>query len=188
MSQRSLTIALIVSLVVNVFVIGAVVGAFGMRHKVETESMRPPRSGNPIMRVTEQLPEDLRARYMARMRAEGQNNRAKMAEARAARGEAMQAMSAETYDPAAAAAALARAREAEMVTRTSIEGAIVDFSRNLTQEQRRLIAQSLRGGPGGRGPRDGRRGDGPRGERGGGPERDGGGPPFDRPAPNGQQP
>jgi uncharacterized membrane protein len=157
MNQRALTIALVVSLVVNVFVIGAIVGAFGMRHRMEEQRMRPP-SGNPIMRVTERLPEDLRARYVARMRAEGQNNRAKMQEARTARKEAFEALTAEPYDPAAAAEALARAREAELATRASLEGAVVDFSRNLDQEQRRLIAEALRG-PDRRGPRDGRRGD-----------------------------
>lgn len=161
MSQRTLTIALVVSLVVNVFVIGAVVGAFGMRHRMEEQRMRPPR-GNPIMRVTERMPEDLRARYVARMRAEGQNNRAKMQEARDARREAIAAMTAEPYDAAAASAALARARESETAMRASLENAVVDFSRNLDQEQRRVIAESLRGGPPGgrdrgRGDRDGER-------------------------------
>src|SRR5690349_10494279 len=110
MSQRTLTIALVVSLVVNVFVIGAIAGAFGMRHRMEEERRSPPSRGNPIMRVSERLPEDLRARYIARMRAEGQNARPKMEEARQARGEAIKALSAKDYDPAAAAAALARAR------------------------------------------------------------------------------
>ena len=157
MSQRGLTVALIISLVVNVFVIGAVVGAFGMRARMIEQRQRPP-MGNSLMRVSEAMPEELRARYIARMRAEGQNNRAKMQEAREARAEAARALSAPQYDPKAAADALARAREAEMATRASLENAVVDFSRNLDQEQRRLIAKTLRGGPSrGRGPRDGRR-------------------------------
>src|SRR5687768_7489318 len=126
MNQRNLTIALIASLVLNVFVIGAIVGAFGMRHRMDEARDHPPSRGNPIMRVSEQLPEDLRARYVARMRAEGQNNRAKMEEARSARREAMRALSAETYDPVAAAAALTRAREAEMATRAALETAVLD--------------------------------------------------------------
>lgn len=169
MSQRTLSIALIVSLVVNVFVIGAIVGAFGMRMRVEEQRRQPPRAA--IMRMSEQLPEDVRNRYMAAMRAQGQANRPKMELVRQARADAMRAFAAEPFDAKAASDALARARTAETETRAALETTIVEFAKGLAPEERRIIGQSLRGGPRGMG--GGRRGPGPGG-------RDGR-PPFEGP-------
>ena len=182
MSQRTLSIALIVSLVVNVFVIGAVIGAFGMRMRYEEQRREPPRA--PLMRMSEQLPEDVRNRYMAVMRAQGQANRPKMEQVRQARADAMKAFAAEPYDPKAAADALARARALEMETRAAVETTVVEFAKELKPEERKIIGQSLRGGPRGMG---GGRRDGPGrdGRRDGRPldDRAGFGPPDGPPSP-----
>ncbi len=174
MNSRALAIALGVSLVVNVFVVGAIVGAIGMNHRI-TEKRAQPRqfAGNPILRVSERLPKDVGERYLAAMRAQGEGSRAKMAEMRQARGDAMRALSAPDYDAKAAADALARARTAEGEMRAALETTVVEFAKDLPQDQRAVIAQSLRGGP--PGGRRGRGGPGGREGRGFGPP--GGGPP-----------
>lgn len=144
MTPRTLTIALVASLTLNVFVIGAVGGAAVMRHRVMEERARPTKMGNPLMRVAERLPQDVRARYVARMRQEGAVVWPRMKEARAARAEAAAALSAESYDPASVSAALDRARSAEAATRASLENAVVDFARDLKPEERAVIASALR--------------------------------------------
>ena len=163
MNSRGLTIALVVSLVVNVFVIGAVGGAIGMRQRVVEQRGRPA-GGNPLMRVAERLPEDVRGRYVAAMRGQAQANRHKMIQAREARAEAMRAFADEPYDAAAAAAALARARVAEDAMRATLETTVVEFAKDLGPAERKVIAQGLRGGPNG-----GRRGRGGPGREGMGP-------------------
>ena len=145
MTSRALKIALVVSLTANVFIVGAVGGAIAMRHRMIEQRARPP-MGNPLMRIAEQLPKDVGARYIARVREQSQASRPQMMEARAARTEAAKALTAAQYDPAAVSAALARARAADDATRAALENAVVEFARTLKPEERRVIAQSLRGG------------------------------------------
>lgn len=174
--NRALTIALAVSLTLNVFIVGAVVGAYGARGRPD----RPPMpGGNPIMRAAEGLPPDVAGAYRARMRAEGSGAQPLLQQARQARREASEAFGQPTFDKAAAMAALARARTAETAAREKLETAVVDFAAALPVDQRRQIGAGLRQGP--RGPGGGGR----RGGR-GGPGM--GGPPFEGGPPGGDGP
>ena len=144
MTPRTLAAALVVSLTLNVFVVAAVGGAVVMRHhRMAEERARSPKMGNPIMRIAERLPEDVRARYMARLRQDGAAVRPRMKAARAARAEAAKALAADPYDPSAVTAALDRARSEEAATRATLENTVVDFARDLKPEERALIAQAL---------------------------------------------
>lgn len=145
MTSRALKIALVASLTANVFIVGAVGGAIAMRHRMMEQRAKPP-MGNPLMRIAQQLPKDVGVRYIARVREQSQASRPQMMEARAARTEAAKVLAAPQYDPAAASVALARARAADDATRAALENAVVDFARTLKPEERRVIAQSLRGG------------------------------------------
>ena len=144
MTPRTLTIALVASLTLNVFVIAAVGGAAVMRHRVIEERGRPGKMGNPLMRVAERLPAEVRGRYIARLRQEGAAVRPRMKAARAARAEAAKALAADPYDPVAVTAALDRARSEEAATRATLENAVVDFARDLKPAERAVIAQALR--------------------------------------------
>jgi len=181
--NRTLTIALAVSLTLNVFIVGAVVGAYGQRARFDGHGP-PPRGaggGNPIMRAAERLPPDVAAAYRTRMRAEGTAAQPLLQEARQARRDASEAFAQPTFDKAAALAALAKARTAETTAREKLETAVVDFAAALPVDQRREIGMGIRqpprgpGGPGG-GRRGGRGpGMGPPPFEGGPPRGDGDG-------------
>ena len=161
MTPRTLTIALIASVTLNVFILSAVGGAAVMHHRAKDERGRHVKMGNPLVRIAERLPDDVRARYIARMRQEGGAVKPRLKAARAARTEAAEALGREPYDPAAVSAALGRARSEEAASRASLENAIIDFARELKPEERAIIADALRkpSGPLGRGGRrDGSRG------------------------------
>lgn len=159
MSSRGLKIALAVSLVLNVFVVGAVAGAIGMRARLDPR--RPPpaaMAGNPLMRGAEALPEDKRDAFRARLRAEGSASRPMLIESRRARAEAARLFAEPQFDAAAATAALAKARTSELAARERMDAVVVDFAKTLSVEERRELAKGLRGpGRGGRGERGERR-------------------------------
>jgi len=164
MTSRGLKIALAISLALNVFAVGAVVGAGYMRHRL----VEPPRGerGPPLMRVGERLPEAKRAAFRARMRQEGMTARPLMREAREARREAIALFGQPQFDAAAASAALARARQAEFTARGRFETAMTEFATTLTPQERAELAKSIRSDGRGRGGGDGRRGPGGDGRRG----------------------
>jgi uncharacterized membrane protein len=150
MKPRTLTIALIASLTINVFLLSAVGAGAVMRYRAMEERGRHMKMGNPLFRVGERLPHDVRDRYIARMRQEGAAAWPRLKEARAARAEAAKAMAADPYDPAAVSAALARARVEEAATRATLESAVVDFARDIGPKDRAIIADALRKPTGGR--------------------------------------
>lgn len=176
MSGKALKIGLAVSLAVNLFVIGAVVGVLGAQARYEARREAP--RGNPLMAAGARLPDEVRTAYMSRLRQEGRQAGPRLSEARRERMEAARLMGQGDYDAAAIAAALGRARDAEVLARAELEGAVVEFASGLTQEQRRVLAQALRlpPGEGGRG-----RGPGYGGRPGRGPMGPPGGPPYGRP-------
>jgi uncharacterized membrane protein len=185
MNGKILPIALAVSLTVNVFVIGAAVGALGARARFMPH--RPPPGaamggggGGPIMRAADELPADVATAYRQRMRTEAEASRPMLQEARAARQAAAEAFAQPTFDKQAALTALAKSRAGETGARERLETAVVEFAADLPQDQRRVLSRALRqpgrGGPGGR-----------RGGPGmGGPGRGGPGGPFPDSPPEGE--
>jgi uncharacterized membrane protein len=178
MSGAGWKIALAASLTLNVFVVGAVAGAIGMRARMEAP--RPAPLGNPLMRAGDQLSPTQQQAYRARLRAEGATTRPLLQEARQARLDAANLFSQPQFDPAAAAAALAKARTADTAAREKLEGAVVDFATTLGPDERSKLAQGLRQPPRRPGGIGGRRG-------GGGPGGPGFGP-VDGPPPEGGPP
>jgi uncharacterized membrane protein len=180
MNGKILPIALAVSLLVNVFIIGAAVGVVGARarfmpHSPPPGAMMGGGGGGPIMRAADDLPADVATAYRQQMRAVAESSRTTLQDARQARQEAADAFSKPTFDKPAALAALAKSRAGETAAREKLETAVVEFAANLPQDQRQLLSRALRqpprGGPGGRrgGPGLGGRDFGPGGPRDGEP-------------------
>lgn len=167
MSGSTLKVALAASLALNIFVLGAVAGAYGTRMRAEQQRVAP--GGNPLMRAGDQLPEGQREAFRQRLRQQGQLTQPLSREAREARLEAARALGASDFDAAAVSAAFVRARVADIQAREKLETAVVEFAAGLAPAERRRLAEGLRqppragrGGPGGRGgvggPGGGRRG------------------------------
>ena len=161
MNGKGLAIALAASLALNIFVLGAVAGAYGTR--VRTEQQRAAPGGNPMMRAGDRLPEGPREAYRLRLREQSQATQPLLREAREARMDAARALAADKFDAAAVTAAFARARTADLQARERLEASVVQFAAGLSTDERRALAQGLRQPPrGGRGGPDGRGGPGGR--------------------------
>jgi uncharacterized membrane protein len=142
---RGLQILLICSLVLNVFVVGGLAGAAIMWHRVEAQ--RPMMGGigragrlrQAAMNLSPQYRRELRRRLVGTL----QSLQPELAEARAARFEAERLLDQPKLDQAALQASFDRARTADMMIRTRLETAVVQFVAVLPETERSALAQGL---------------------------------------------
>ncbi|MBP7649180.1 MAG: periplasmic heavy metal sensor [Phenylobacterium sp.] len=149
-SQRTLTLALVASVALNLFVIGAVVGAVVLGHRArEVHGADSPRQ--PLWRAADTLrPEHQRA-YRQLLRGEAGRVGGQMRQARQARREAWNDLGGEPLDGPAISRRLTEARALEMTARGGVEDRIVAFAATLPPAERAELAKGLaRSGPGGR--------------------------------------
>ena len=145
MSPRALWIALALSLVINVFVIGAGAGlifgrAFGPH---PGPGPRP----NPMMTAAESLDPTDRDVFKALMQDEAQRQGPTLLDARMSRRQAVALMHAPNFDRAAAGAALDRARADDMQVREKLENTMLDFAAKLDAPNRAVLSEGLGRGP-----------------------------------------
>lgn len=133
---------LILSLILNVFLIGIGIGVFvtGARIAPPQAQRRPAPN---IWRAAESLPPAERDALHKVLRDKAAEVQPEMKSVRLARREASSLMSQQNYDPAAVSAALERARLGEMHARGEIDAAFVQYLVHLTPEQRALVAEAM---------------------------------------------
>ncbi|MDO8901449.1 MAG: periplasmic heavy metal sensor, partial [Phenylobacterium sp.] len=152
MSQRSLTIALFVSLAVNLFAIGAVVGGLVIGVRMSEGRMNAMRPGPPpIFSAASALPEARQDAYRQALRGETREVGRSLMRAGEARRAAWGDLAADPYDPAAVRRALASAQAIEAQARSRLESRIVDFAADLSLEERQALAGALSRPPARRG-------------------------------------
>lgn len=144
MSNRALRILLIVSLVLNVFVIGGLAGAAISWQRVDAQRPlvgvgRPAR----LRQAAEALSPENRRMVRQSVRAAAYALRPEAARARGARREAARLLVQPAFDRAAFEAALARARAADVAIRTRLEGAMIDAAAQLPRSEREALAAGL---------------------------------------------
>lgn len=147
--RRSLGVVLAASLLVNVFAAGAIGGGLFMLSRPGVWRSPPIVAGpQPIRSAGMQLPPPDRRRFRQTMRRVVEDSADLVRTARESRREAAQLFMQPDFDQAAVSAALERARNADVLLRTRLEAAAVDFAANLPADERALLAQGLeRGGP-----------------------------------------
>ena len=159
MTDRGLKIALVVSVALNIFVLGALAG--GLIMGVRTLQDRPNRDRPAVIDMVRTLDEADRAAAETRLRQTALAARADFDTARQARSEAIDLAGAETFDRHAVEVALERSRASETMGRQRLEGGLLDLMEGLEQQDRQRLAPGLarRGRDGRRGRRhdDGRR-------------------------------
>lgn len=144
MSRRAILITLFVSLAVNLFVVGAVVGGLVMASRQPPPRPAPTaRMGPALWKAGEGLDPEERRAFRHVLREEGAVANQRLRAAREARREAWGMMAREPFDGPAVARALDQARAAEMEARRDVEHRIVDFAATLPPPARARFAEHL---------------------------------------------
>lgn len=169
MSRRTLLIIIFVSLALNLFLIGGMVGGLVVGQRLRAE--RPPAmarmGGPPVGAAAAALSPEHADAYRAMLRQEGSQVRTRMRAARDARLEAWRSLGADPFDPAVTKERLAAIRLQEVEARSGIDSGIVEFAAGLPAAERAKLAKALTERPR-RGPDGGEGG----GHKGGGPDRE----------------
>jgi uncharacterized membrane protein len=145
MSGNGLKIALGVSLVVNVFVVGAAAGVL-LTHGHGPNGGRGGLGGNPLAHAGDALPTVDRDAFRATLRAQIPTVRPIQQDARQSRRAATDAIMAPTYDRAGIGALMARARADDEKARGQIEDAVLDFAAKLPADERTTLVEGMRRG------------------------------------------
>jgi uncharacterized membrane protein len=144
MKPRTLVIGLVVSLALNLFLAGLIVGGGVVaRRMVE---LRPPAAAGarlPLWRAGDDLPPVKRRAFRQMFRQAVRASEPDIRQSRAIKREAIASLRSPDYDGEAAVAAMSRARAQEMQARSGVESAILRFAQTLTPQERLLLSDRL---------------------------------------------
>lgn len=145
MSRRVLLIALFISLAVNLFTVGAVVGGLAVASRTPPAVRANPnaRPGPALWAAAGALDPEQRREFRHVLREQGPITNQRLRAARQARRDAWALMAREPFDAAAVNQALDQARAAEMAARRDVEHRIVEFSGRLPPGARARFAERL---------------------------------------------
>jgi uncharacterized membrane protein len=137
MTARGSRILVVASVVLNVFLAGALAGG------VVWLMSSKPGPGTSLESAGGQLPEEDRTAFRNAMRAVRHDSHQIILDGQQARREAAALLQQPTLDAAALLAALQRTRDADVTVRTRLEQRIVEFAAASSVEDRRLLAEGL---------------------------------------------
>ena len=133
MSPRRKDIALIASISLNVFLMGAAITVYTL-HETGAPAIGGQRSTMRAAALS--LDEAHRAAFTQLLHGQGQTIQAETRSARAIRDDAWASLAAEDFYPAATKRRLAEARALNVLAHRTVEDAVVDFAVGLTPAQR----------------------------------------------------
>jgi uncharacterized membrane protein len=145
MRPRGLIVALVVSLGLNLFLAGLIVG--GVVTARRTAEARPAIGAAPRLalgRAGDDLPRDKRRAFRQALREASRAAQEPIREARGLRREAVAQLERPDFDAAAAIAGMNRARVLDGQGRSAVEAAIMTFAATLTPAERQTLADGLR--------------------------------------------
>jgi uncharacterized membrane protein len=144
MRQRTLLILLFVSLAVNLFVVGALVGALVLGARLHGLVGRGPRLGGPPMAVAARvLSPDQAQAFRQMLREEASAVGPKIRQARQLRRDALGRLAGEPLDPQPILRDLGSARALEAEARGEVDQRIVEFAARLPADQRARLGEAL---------------------------------------------
>jgi len=135
-----LKVLLAVSMVVNLFALGALGGGTAMWFATLAR--------HPIRAAGDALPDADRLRFHQMFRLVAKEARPLQQSARESRRAAALLFTQPSFDAPAVAEALSRARDADVTARTEVETALVGFAATLPQAERQALANGLSQGGG----------------------------------------
>ena len=145
MNGRSWKIVLVASLVLNVFLLGAIVGGayqWFATHGATTTVLAQQRTA--LRFAAETLPAERQKAFIDGLKNARREGKQFAREGREGRHEVLRLLAAPQFDRAALDAALARTREADSRLRAQVEGSVADFAATLSPEERVEFADSLK--------------------------------------------
>lgn len=149
MSDRNLKIGLIVSIILNVFLIGGIAGGLAFwRLNPQVQAAATPPGGGPQQRralrfAADELAPEQRAAFLQALRQARRASLAQVREAQAHRRELAGLIGAAQFDRAAVIGALDGARTADIAVRTRLETAVVDYAAGLSPADRAVFVRGL---------------------------------------------
>lgn len=143
MNRSALWIALFVSLALNLFGAGLLVGTRLHALRAPTQAMQDLRPGNPLQAAVRDLPPEAQAAWRAQIPAFAASNGPKVREARRLVRETWRSLGTEPFDPKAAEAALAQARALEHDSRVAMDRRLVAFAATLSPADRARLGEAL---------------------------------------------
>lgn len=138
MSPRKLTLVCVISILINIFLVGATVGGASWLHARQQGG-----GGGSIRAAGATLPDDQRREFRRTLGEARREMLAALAAGRQARQQAAVVLRAPTVDPAALDAALAEIRTEDFAVRTHVETRLAAFISTLPPEARAKLADSL---------------------------------------------
>jgi uncharacterized membrane protein len=135
---------LIVSLVLNVFLVGTVTGGayrWAASRSASTVTETPQPQG--LRAAAADLSDDRQRQLRESLLRTRQANRPLILGARSGRLDVLHALQAQPFDPAALDAALARTRTADVALRAQLEQAVVQFASDLSFDERAKLIDGM---------------------------------------------
>lgn len=143
MSQRNQLILLFVSLALNLFIVGAVAGAWLLGGHLPGRGGGGPRGGPPMFAAASVLPDNEADAYRDVLGAEAQAVRPRLREARTVRHDAWLKLAADPVDTAGIVADLDRARSVQAQAQSEMDRKVVEFAARLPAAERARFGQAL---------------------------------------------
>jgi uncharacterized membrane protein len=147
MNGRAWKIVLVGSLVLNAFLVGAIVGgafrwftARGTEQAVQTRTQQPV----ALRFAAQALSPERQEQFVDGLKAARRDARQYAREGREGRREILRLLAAPQLDRPAIDAALARTRDADIALRTQVEASVVDFAATLSPQERQQFVEGLR--------------------------------------------
>jgi uncharacterized membrane protein len=144
MNGRTWKIVLVASLVLNVFLVGAIVGG-AYQWFAARGAVAPVLAQQRALRFAAQtLSADRQKAFVDSLRDARREGRQYARDGREGRRDVLRLLAAPQFDRAALDAALARTRDADSRLRAQVEGSVADFAATLSPEERVRFADSLK--------------------------------------------
>jgi uncharacterized membrane protein len=144
MNGRSWKIVLVASLVLNVFLVGAIVGGAYQWFTARGATAPVLAQQRALRFAAETLSAERQKAFVEGLKDARRDGRQYAREGREGRREVLRLLAAPQFDRAALDAALTRTREADSHLRAQVEGSVADFAASLSPEERVQFADSLK--------------------------------------------
>jgi uncharacterized membrane protein len=139
-TPKRFKVALAISVLLNVFLLGAIGGGAYRWFAVERTAAAQPRG---LRFAADGLDGEQRRQFLQGLRAARRAAAEDMEAAREGRHQVEQLLRQPRFDREQLAAALARTREADVAVRGRLEGSVVDFAATLSPGEREKLADAL---------------------------------------------